>query len=132
MWDFTFSWQWLWWWQLSGIEPCSLIELHWRFRGVYYLHHSSSCWWNQYMPLKRQSTWRTHGTISQKSAIFIFCDVFTVLKDLVVLGQVSGLLCRGFWFSSLVRSLWRFLCSPLPKIKLVKLSIPSCHQCVKL
>jgi hypothetical protein len=30
---------------------CSLIELHWCFRGAYYLHHQGDeWWWRQYTP----------------------------------------------------------------------------------
>jgi hypothetical protein len=39
------------------VAPCSLVEVDRRFRG-----DSSPWWWRQYVPLKRRTTLRLHGT----------------------------------------------------------------------
>jgi len=57
------------------IEPCSLVEVHRRFRGANYLHHQGNDFWpwcwRQYANLKLRSTsTRLHGAISKKALAF--------------------------------------------------------------
>jgi hypothetical protein len=55
------------------IAPCSLVEVHQHFRGAYFFsHQGSNCWWRQYPTIKQQKTFTwLHGTVSQKSVIFL-------------------------------------------------------------
>jgi hypothetical protein len=56
-----------WRWQPSGIWLCSLVEVD-----------LSPWWWRQYAPLRRRFTsTRLHGTISQKTVIFMLAVVRT-------------------------------------------------------
>jgi hypothetical protein len=54
------------------VAPCSHVEVDWRFRGAYCLHHQGSTHlWN-----RSTSTW-LHGATSQKILNFIFAAVRT-------------------------------------------------------
>jgi hypothetical protein len=72
-WDFRFSQRWVWRWQTAfwGIAPCSLIEVGWRFRGVYCLHHCPDGGGSMHL-----SKTRLHGSTSQKAATFMSKNLF--------------------------------------------------------
>jgi hypothetical protein len=64
------------------VAPCSLVEVHRRFRGTCCLHyHSLPWWWRQQVLLKRRWTSTgLHGATTQKTAIkviFILAAVRT-------------------------------------------------------
>jgi hypothetical protein len=57
------------------VAPCSLVDIYRRFRGAC-CPHPSPDWWRQQAPLKHWSiSSRLHGSISQKTVIFIFAAV---------------------------------------------------------
>jgi hypothetical protein len=57
------------------VAPCNL-GVDRRLRGVYCLHHQGNRP-TQYAPLKRRSTPRLHGAITQEALIFILDAVTT-------------------------------------------------------
>jgi hypothetical protein len=78
-WDFWFWWWWVWILQPSGIY-CSVVLL--QLTNVTEVHTvlSSPRWWRQYTSLKRRSTSRLRGAISNKAEIFYLPTLQEMLK----------------------------------------------------